>query len=219
MNLTEELNAFATQMSANAPEEVLQTMGAEIGALATSGLVESALKTGDKAPDFTLTDSDGNSVSLSSLLFNGPAIISFNRGNWCPFCNLEFKALQEILPAIADKGANLVVIAPQLPEKSAELKSQNGFDYPILYDKGNEVARKFGIVFALPESLRPIHEAFGMDIPGHNGDDSFELPFAATYVINTDGEIIYSYINANWMERAEPADYLAKLDIVSEHVG
>jgi peroxiredoxin len=219
MNLTEELNAFATQMSANAPEEVLQTMGAEIGALATSGLVESALKAGDKAPDFTLTNSDGNEVSLNSLLFNGPTIISFNRGNWCPFCNIEFKALQEILPDIAGKGANLVVIAPQLPEKSAELKSQNGFDYPILYDKGNEVARKFGIVFALPEPLRPIHEAFGMDIPGHNGDNSFELPFAATYVINTDGEIIYSYINANWMERAEPADYLAKLDIVSEHVG
>ena len=137
MNLKEELGAFAKQMSENAPIEVLQTMGTEIGKLGESGIIENALKVGDKAPEFELKNSDGNSISLESLIQNGSVVISFNRGNWCPFCNIEFKHLQHSVEAIKNANANLVVISPQLPEKSKELKAQNGFDFPILYDKGN----------------------------------------------------------------------------------
>ena len=206
MKLKEELGAFAQQMSENVPEEVLQTIGTEIGKLAESGIVENALKVGDKSPEFELKNSDGNSISLSGLVQNGPVIISFNRGSWCPFCNIEFKHLQHSIEAIKTAGANLVVISPQLPEKSQTLKSQNGFDFPILYDKGNELAKKFGIAFTLAEPLRPIHEE--MDFPAHNGDESFELPIPATYVINEDKEVVFASINPNWMERAEPTEYI-----------
>jgi len=208
MNLKEELGAFAQQMSENAPKEVLETMGAEIGKLLESSIVKTALKVGATVPEFELTDSDGNHVSLDSLVQNSSVVISFNRGNWCPFCNIEFKHLQESVNPIKNSGNNLVVISPQLPEKSKELKSQNGFEFPILYDKGNEVAKKFGIAFTLAEPLRPIHEAFGMDIPAHNGNSSFELPVPATYVINQNKEVVYASINPNWMERAEPDEYL-----------
>jgi peroxiredoxin len=212
MDLKKELSDFAVQMSKQAPPEVLQTMGGEISKLAQSGIVENAKSVGDKAPGFTLENSKGEDVSLNELLEKGSVVLSFNRGNWCPFCNLEFKALQESVAEIKDAGANLVVISPQLPIMSRELKHKNGFEYDILYDKSNEVAKKFGIAFALPEPLRPIHEAFGMDIPAHNGDNTFELPLAATYVINKRGEITYAYLNANWMERAEPEDFIGSLN-------
>jgi len=211
MNLKDELGAFAKQMSENAPAEVLQTMGAEIGKLAESGVMNTALKVGDKVPNFELQDSAGNIVSLNSLTKKGAVVISFNRGNWCPFCNIEFKHLQNNISEIKNAGANLVVISPQLPEKSAEIISQNGFDYPILFDKGNEVAKQFGIAFTLAEPLRPIHKAFNMDIPAHNGDESFGLPVPATYVIDQEGKITFASINPNWMERADPKEVLEVL--------
>lgn len=209
MSLKDELGTFAKQMSQNAPQEVLETMGAEIGKLAQSGIIDTALKVGDKAPEFELKDSNGNTVCLSNLTQKGNVVISFNRGNWCPFCNIEFKHLQNALDEIKRAGANLVVISPQLPEKSSEVKSQNGLDYPILFDKGNQIAKQFGISFSLPESLRPIHKAFEMDIPAHNGDESFGLPIPATYVVNGNNEIVFTSVNPNWMERVETKDYLA----------
>lgn len=209
MSLKDELGTFAMQMSQNAPQEVLETMGAEIGKLAQSGIIDTALKVGDKAPEFKLKDSNGNTVRLSNLTQKGNVVISFNRGNWCPFCNIEFKHLQNALDEIKRAGANLVVISPQLPEKSSEVKSQNGLDYPILFDKGNQIAKQFGISFSLPESLRPIHKAFEMDIPAHNGDESFGLPIPATYVVNGNNEIVFTSVNPNWMERVETKDYLA----------
>ena len=211
MSLKEELGAFAQQMSKNAPQEVLETMGAEIRKLAESGIMNTALKVGDKVPDFELQDSAGNIVSLNSLTEKGAVVISFNRGNWCPFCNIEFKHLQNNISEIKNADASLVVISPQLPEKSAEIISQNEFDYPILFDKGNEVAIQFGIAFTLAESLRPIHKAFEMNIPAHNGDDSFELPVPATFVVNSNNEIVFASVNPNWMERTEPNEYLAEL--------
>lgn len=212
MSLKEELVAFAQQMSANAPQEVLETMGAEIGKLANSGIVNTALKVGDKAPNFELKDSKGNLVSLSNLTQKGNVVISFNRGNWCPFCNIEFKHLQNSVNEIKNAGGNLIVISPQLPEKSAEIISKNGFDYPILFDKGNEVAKQFGIAFTLPEPLIPIHKAFEMDIPAHNGDESFGLPVPATYVVNKSNKIVFASVNPNWMERAETKEYIEILN-------
>ena len=108
----------------------------------------------------------------------------------------------------------MVVISPQQPEKSAQLKQKNGYTYHILYDEENETAKQFGLAFILSEPLRPIHEAFNMDIPEHNGNNSFELPIPATYVINQQCEIIYAHINANWMDRAEPLEYLNILEPV-----
>ncbi|UII79021.1 peroxiredoxin-like family protein [Flagellimonas sp. CMM7] len=211
VSLKEELGVFVQQMSENVPQEVLETMGAEIGKLAESGIMNTVLKVGDKVPGFELQDSAGTIVSLNSLAEKSDLVISFNRGNWCPFCNIELKHIQKHTSEIKSSGANLVVISPQLPEKSAEIISQNEFDYPILFDKGNEVAKQFGIAFALTESLRSIHKAFEMDIPAHNGDESFELPVPATFVVNSNNEIVFASVNPNWMERTESKEYLTEL--------
>ena len=214
-NLNEELADFAQQMSQKAPEEMLQTMSSEIGKLVESGIAEKALGRGDQAPDFELQDSEGKWLSLDGLVQQGPVVISFNRGNWCPFCNIEFRHLQKSVEEIKSAGANLIVISPQLPEKSAQLKSQLGYDYPILYDQENSIAREFGIVFTLSEPLRTIHQAFEMNIPEHNGNESYQLPLPSTFVVDSNKTIIYSYSNANWMERAEPGEYLQRLNTIN----
>ena len=209
MSLQEDLSNFATQMSAQAPKEVLETLGGFIGKLNESGITNKALKKGDQAPDFSLQDDEGNTVTLKELTKNKPLILSFNRGNWCPFCNIEFAAWQRELDNL-DK-ANFAMIMPQLRAKSAQVKSEKGLTYQILEDKGNAVADQFGLKFQLTKPVQEIHKAFGMDIPAHNGDDSFDLPMPATYVIDQDQRIKYAYLNPNWMERAEPSEVLSNI--------
>ncbi|GAB4512155.1 MAG: peroxiredoxin-like family protein [Allomuricauda sp.] len=204
--LSEELRDFSNEMSKNIPSEALTTIISEIDKLSKSGIVENALNVGDKVPDFELEDSYGNVISLDSMVALGPAVISFNRGNWCPFCNIDFKHLQKNVAAIEKSGSNLFVISPQLKEKSAQLKEENGYEYPILHDSHNKVAKQFGICFTLSDELKTIHKSFGMDISGHNGEATFELPIPATYVVNQNKEIVYAYINPNWMERAQIED-------------
>ena len=204
--LREELSAFSEEIAKNAPDEALQIIGQEIEKFYKTGISEKALNVGNNVPDFELEDSYGNVISLDSMVALGPAVISFNRGNWCPFCNIDFKHMQKNITPIEESGSNLFVISPQLKEKSAQLKAENGYDYPILHDKNNEVAKQFGICFTLSDKLKAIHKSFGMDIPAHNGEDSFELPIPATYVVNQDKEIVYAYVNPNWMERAQIED-------------
>ena len=209
MSLKQELSNFAEQMSAQAPKEVLETLGGFIGQLNESGIANQALKEGDEAPNFTLKDDSGNTVSLIELTKDKPLILSFNRGNWCPFCNIEYAAWQREQGHLG--GANFAMIMPQLAEKSATIKSEKGLTYQILEDRENKVASQFGLKFQLTEPLQEIHKAFGMDIPAHNGDSSYELPLAATYVIDQNQKIKYAYINPNWMERAEPGEVLSQI--------
>lgn len=209
MSLKQDLSNFAEQMSAQAPKDVLEALGGFIGQLNESGLATNALKEGDVVPNFTLKDQIGNDVSLTTMIKDKPLVLSFNRGNWCPFCNLEFNAWQE--EQVNMDKANFVMIMPQLAEKSAEVKFKKGLTYQILEDKGNEVANQFGLKFQLPENLQAIHKAFEMDIPAHNGDETYELPLAATYVIGQNQKIKFAYVNPNWMERAEPSEVLSHL--------
>lgn len=209
MSLQQDLSNFATQMSAQAPKEVLETIGGFIGGLSESGIAEKALKKGDTVPNFSLQDDAGNTVSLQELTKDKPLILSFNRGNWCPFCNIEYAAWQKE-QANLDK-ANFAMIMPQLQERSAQVKTEKGLTYRILADKGNKVATQFGLKFQFTGPLQDIHKAFGMDIPAHNGDSTFELPISATYVIDQNQQVKYAYVNPNWMERAEPSNILSHL--------
>ena len=135
--------------------------------------------------------------------------MSFYRGGWCPYCNIELRGLQSELASFREHGANLVAVSPQTPDNSLSTTEQNELEFPVLSDVGNTVAKKFGLVFTLPESLRPIYEDFGIDISKSNGDESFEIPVPATFVINRDGHISYAFINADYRKRAEPSDVLA----------
>ncbi len=213
MSLQEELGAFAQDMSTKVPQEVLEKLGAEIGKLAESGIVENALKVGDQAPSFQLSNPKGELVSLNSLLEKGNLIVSFIRGNWCPFCDITFRHLQNTTESLNEASSNIIVISPQLPEKSAQLIKENGYDFEMLYDKDNLVAKQFGIAFKLSEELKGLYQnVFQIPLEEFNGNSDWELPIPATFVIKKDGNISYASINPNWLERAEPSEYLANLN-------
>ena len=138
-------------------------------------------------------------------------VISFYRGAWCPYCNLEIRALAEHLPAIREQGADLLAISPQVVSKAEQQASELALPFAVLSDAGNQVARRFGLVFALPEQTRPIYDAFGFDLPGHNGDDKYELPIPATYIVDTQGVMRFAFVDADYTRRMEPVDIIEQL--------
>ena len=211
MSLTNQLQDFRNQFVATLPEETKATMNQATQNLVDSGIVDSSLKVGDKVPNFTLPNAVGNNVELQKLLESGSVVISFYRGQWCPYCNLELRAFQEYLPEIQSLGASLVAISPQTPDNSLSTVEKNELTFEILSDVGNQVIRKFGLIFTLPEELRPIYKGFGIDVAAHNGDATFELPIAATYVITPDGRVIHAFVDPDYTKRLEPKEVVEVL--------
>ncbi len=202
--LAADIKAFQDKLIPTIPEETMATLMSELQQLVATGLAEKALKTGDKFPDFELPNANNQALTLQSLCAKGPVVLSFYRGAWCPYCNLEINALQQRLPEISKAGGQLVAISPQTPDKSEDQVRRTNLSFEVLSDVGNKLARQARLVFTLPESLRPIYEAWQLDIPGHNDDQTFELPMPATYIIDTDGIIRYSFVDMDYTKRLEP---------------
>jgi peroxiredoxin len=193
-------------------KEALDTMHRGTAELITSGQAQRALKAGDRMPDFTLQDSDGQKVSSRELLARGPLVISFYRGVWCPYCNLELQALQSALAEIAARGASLVAISPQTAANSRKSQRDNKLGFPILSDTGSQVIDAFGIRYALPGYLVDLYKSFKNDLPAFNDDPSWVLPIPARYVIGTDGIIAYAEVNPDYTQRPDPSELLPVLD-------
>lgn len=206
MSLQEQLQQQKAQTAQKASPEILATMGKATTDLKASGIENRALGVGDEAPGFSLPNAHGKQVSLSSLLANGPVVLNIYRGGWCPYCNLELKALAAELPSIRAAGAQLVAIAPEKPEKALETSERHALEFEVLSDSGNRVSRQFGLVFTLPEAIREIYTAFGIDVPAFNGDETFELPLPATYVIDRNGVIVHAFVDADYTQRLEPSE-------------
>lgn len=173
-----------------------------------------ALNVQDTAPDFQLKNATGNLVSLHDYIVKGPVVLTWYRGGWCPYCNLTLRALQESLPAFQTKGASLLALTPELPDHSLSTLEKNELTFEVLSDIGNAVARRYGVVFKLTNEVAAAYQK-GFDLHGVNGDESDELPLAATYVIDQQGIIRYAFLDAEYRNRAEPADILAVLDQIS----
>lgn len=166
------------------------------------------LGVGDKVPNFSLPDHQGNAVELQELLEKGPLVISFYRGSWCPYCSLELNALQKTLPEMEELGSRLVAISPQLPDESLSTVEKNHLSFAVLSDVGNQIANQFGLVFAVSEDLRDDYLNLGIDLPKFNGTDTFELPVPGTYIVDRNGEIAAAYVNADYKQRMEPEEIL-----------
>jgi peroxiredoxin len=212
VKLEAQLQSVTEEFKRQVPSEVFDTMVAAIDALAGSGAFEDALKPGDRMPGFELPDSIGHPVRSQDLLARGPLLLTFYRGDWCPYCNLALRALHDELPAIAASGTTLVAVSPQTPDFSLTTRQKLMLDFPVLSDARNLLARQFGIVFTLAEQLRPLYAGFGIDITRYNGDGSFELPVPATYLVGTNGIISQRYLDIDFRRRVEPEIVLGWLD-------
>jgi len=213
MSLQEKLDALKTKFETEmAPPDVVAVMHRVTEELIASGQAERALKAGDRAPAFTLPDPDGRPVSSQDLLANGPLVLTFYRGVWCPFCNLDLQALEEVRPEIEARGASLVAVSQQTAANSRKSQRNNQLGFPILGDKGGELAATFGLRWRLPEDLQAIQKQLGADLVAFNGDDSWTLPMPARYVVGQDGVIAYAEINPDYTRRPEPSDVFPVLD-------
>src|SRR6201994_3972504 len=200
LTLQDRLDAFkanfvAGKLAFKPTKERLALMERATQELIESGQAQRAKKAGDRAPEFSLQDPAGNLVSSRELLARGPLVLSFYRGVWCPYCNLELQALQAQLADITARGASLVAISPQTATNSRKSQRDNKLDFPILSDVRSEVANAFGIRFALPDYLAEVYKTFGNNLPAINDDPAWVLPMPARCVIGTGGVIAYSEVN------------------------
>jgi peroxiredoxin len=215
-SLEAELDAFRNEFMAKVSPGTREAMDRADVDLATSGILERVPKAGDRVPDFRLPEAQGGFVRLNDLLAKGPVVLSFYRGGWCPYCNLELRALQKVLPEITELGAEAVAISPQTPDESLSTAEKNEVAFPILSDVGSVMAKAFGIAFDLAEELRPIYARFGHALPDKNGDESWTLPIPATYVIDRDGVVALAFLDVDYRSRLEPADVLTVLRALSK---
>ncbi|MDR3467641.1 MAG: peroxiredoxin-like family protein [Xanthobacteraceae bacterium] len=216
MTLQSRLDAFKADFEAgkppyNVPYSVIETMHRATAELIASGAAQRALKAGDKLPAFMLSDPEGNSVSSDDLLSKGPLVISFYRGVWCPYCNMELQALQGALPRFKELGASLAAISPQNPANSRKSVRQNNLSFPILSDPHNHVAAAFGLRFEMPDYLVELYKSLKNDLPAFNGDPSWTLPMPARFVVGQDGVVLYAEVNPDYTRRPEPEDMLPAL--------
>ena len=196
---------------ARIPADTLAIMDAATAALDASGIAERSLAVGAFAPQFQLPDANGNQVALPTLLEDGPVVLAFYRGGWCPYCSTELRALQARLDEFHAAGATLVAVSPQTPDNSLSTAEKLALSFPVLSDIANTVARSYGLVFSLPEDLREVYNGFGLDLPAANGDSTFELPLPATFVIDTHGIVRWRFVDADYTKRAEPDDVFTAL--------
>ncbi len=195
----------------NIPDAARMTMEKATEKLRASGIIDQAKKKGDEYIDFTLPNVDGKQVKLSEKLKDGPIILTFYRGGWCPYCNLQLKAYQDHLEQFKAAGGQLIAISPESMESAETTVKKHELQYEILTDNLNKEARKYGLVFKLPEDLKEVYLKFGLDLEKNQGNDSWELPIPATYVIDKNGKIVYSFLNVDYVQRAEPKDIINAL--------
>jgi peroxiredoxin len=206
MGLQAELDAFRAEFVRSAPPGVAELYDAKVEELQRDFRMDAALKEGDLAANFTLPDALGRPVSLADRLAEGPVVLTFYRGTWCPYCNIQLRAYQKALPEITALGGRIIAISPQLPDGSLEIMEANKLEFDVLSDVGNGAARAFGLVYALPEDLRATLTSKGKAPPRFNGDDSWELP-----VIGRNRHIALAFIEVDYRQRLAPEAIVAAL--------
>lgn len=216
--LKDQLKQKSDEAGKRFPPEMLKTMRDAVQTVRDTGIEKSAKQVGDKALDAELTGWNGKTVKLSEMWSEGPVVLMWYRGGWCPYCNLQLRAMQQELKAIEGAGAKLIVLTPELPEKAKETAEANDVSFVALHDKNNATARKYGLVFELPESILPLYRD-QLHLADVNGNDAMELPLSAVYVIDTDGKIRYAFLDADYTQRAEPADVVAAVKQVAGEKG
>jgi peroxiredoxin len=211
MSLNQELQAFLATRRATRSEQTNRIMDDATSALTASGILQEALQAGQTAPDFTLPDALSQHINLRRRLEQNKVVLTFYRGAWCPYCNMQLRALQNILPELRAKGAELLAVSPQQPDQALSLIEKHALEFTVLSDTGNRVAKQYGLVFTLPENLIGLYQNMNIDLPTQNSTQGWELPLAATFVLAQDAQVRLAYLSADYTTRLEPSQILAAL--------
>lgn len=210
MTLKSQLDAFRAEFIEKFPADKAAIMERATAALEQT--FAPTLKVGDLAPDFTLPNATGQQISLTEALRQGPVVLNFYRGGWCPYCNLELRAYQQVLPQIKSLGASLLAISPQAPDASLSTAEKNELEFEGLSDRGSSVAESYGLAFTLPDELQQLYSELNHVLPNVNGTPDWQLPIPATFVIGQDRRIALAYADADYRNRLEPAEAIATLE-------
>ena len=211
MPLKSQLEECRREYEANAEPSVIDAARRSIQALAETGLVAKAVKAGETAPLFRLRYGPGGFIDVSDLLDRGPVVVSFFWGDWCPFCVLELKALAAAHPQIERLGARLLVLSPQARDKSSSLTGDGEPRFPLLRDPGCNIAARYRIAFTVPQQFRAAYLALGYPVSARTGSKDWVLPIPATYVLDSTGLVVLSYLDADYTTRLEPAEIIVAL--------
>ena len=212
MTLKDELQKQLATTVTKIPGETLAVMKGATEDLVASGIAAQSASAGSAAPGFSLPNAQGEPVASEALWADGPVVVSFYRGGWCPYCNIELRALQERLPEIEALGARLVAITPETPDNALSTQEKNEIAFEVLSDGGNRVASAFGLTFRLPDAVNDLYKGqFGIDIEASNGEGSQTLPVPATFVIGKGGKVLKAFVDADYTKRAEPDEIVAAL--------
>ncbi len=222
MNLNAQIRQTMQTLRETLPLELSAMIEQGAGEISALEIVERAKKTGDDAPDFTLKNQKGEERTLSDYLIHGNVVLTFYRGNWCPYCNLQLAAYNARLDEIKAVGGCLVAVSPETPQaqeallasdlpteaKDTVIKNQ---DFDVLQDTDNVLAKQFGLVFELPDAHKKLLEVLKFDVEKANGNDSYAFPDPATYIIGKDGKIAWAFVPNNYRKRAEADDIIKAL--------
>lgn len=215
MTLQQELDARRAEFTAKATPDRVAAYQRGVDELAADGLASRAVQAGETAPGFTLPNARGEAVSLSGLLAKGPVVLTFYRGGWCPYCNLQLRAYQRVLPDIAALGAQLVAVSPEAPDHTLSTAEKNELAFEVLSDVDGDVGHDWRLVYELSDELRGLYAANGMDLARINANGRWELPLPATYVIAPGGRVQLAFVDPEYRRRLEPADILAALRAIA----
>jgi len=194
------------------PAETQAVHAQAVAELKARHLASNVLPVGANAPAFELSAHDGKMVSSSDLLAKGRLVLCFIRGRWCPFCVGQMEAMNLMMPQIDAAGATLMAISPQTVKQSFFMHDQHKLRFALLSDAHNNVAREFGLTYRVPAAQEAVYRRAFVNLPFTNGDESWELPIPATFVIDRDGTILYASANEDYTERPEPAEILRVLN-------
>ena len=209
--LAKQIEQFNNELATQVPQEVLEAFGKSIKDLKTKNIEEKSIKLGAIMPDFSLPNAKNEIIHSKEILKSGKMIIAFYRGSWCPYCNLELKALQENLSKINDKKVSLVAISPQSPDNSLTVIEKHNLTFEVLTDKDNTFAKQLGIIFELQDFVLPFYNALGINLSSFNKNDDTSLPIPAVFVVNENGIIIYKFADVNYMNRIDIDELLNTL--------
>jgi peroxiredoxin len=193
------------------PAEMQAIHARAVAELKQQRFAANILPVGAKGPEFQLQDQNGKSVSSSDLLVKRLLVLCFIRGRWCPFCVGQMEAMNLVLPEIEQAEATLVAISPQTVRQSFFMRDQHKLRFPLLSDADNKVARQFGLTYRVPDDQRAVYQRAFVNLPFVNGDDSWELPIPATYIVDRDGSVLYASANEDYTQRPEPEDIVRVL--------